>query len=221
MRNSRWTLLVGILALPLLACSTVSSLLDRAQPTATPTPAPVAQPTSLPTESSPPSASATPSIQQPFVVEGGPAVGTRRETGIALLRRTSILEALAREQYTSDDLAEVGRTFTYTVALGGEDQLLWLFGWCATTTAKLEENLRDMQLDFAVNGTPVPLDQFEVMGGQSADNLECRYYVATVYDWPEGTTTLQTMVTFLEKVNDGLSDYPPGTQTFVYAVMRE
>jgi len=220
MPHSRWTLLVGVLALPLLACSTVTSLINRAQPTATPTPAPVAQPTSLPTELSPPSASATPSIQQPFLVEGGPVVGTRRETGIALLRRTSILEALAREQYTSDDLVEVGRTFTYTVALEDEEQLLWLFGWCATTAAKLEENLRDMQLDFNVNGTSVPLDQFEVTGGQSADNLECRYYVATVYDWPEGTTTLQTMVTFLVEVDDGLSDYPPGTQTFIYTVIR-
>jgi len=165
-------------------------------------------------------ASATPSIQQPLAIEGGPVIGTRRETRIALLRQTTILGALAKEQYTSDDLAEVGRTFTYTVALGNEDALLWTFGWCATTAAMLEENLAHIRLDFTANSTAVPLDQFEVADAQSADNMECRSYVATVYDWPEGTTTLQTTVTFLEEVNDGLSDYPPGAQTFIYTVIR-
>jgi hypothetical protein len=219
MLRSRWTLGLGLLTLTALACNAVTSLVSRAPSVVTATPPP-AQPTARPTELPSPAASATPSLQQPLAIEGGPVIGTRRETSIALLRQTSILEMLAREDYTSDELAEVGRAFTYTVALEEEAQLLWVFGWCATTAAILEANFQDMQLDFVANDTPVPVDQFEVTSGQSADNLECRYYVATVYDWPEGTTTLQTRLTFLEEVNDGLSAYPPGTQTFVYTVTR-
>jgi len=144
-------------------------------------------------------------------------IGSPRETRIAISEQTRVLDALAPEEYSDEALAQVGETFTYTVTLDRNEKLIWVYGWCATTQAILEQNLERMTFDFSVNGTPVDARQFQVFDGQ-ADDLECRSYTAVVYDWPTGTTTLETKVTYDEKINDGLADYPEGSQAFVYTV---
>lgn len=208
-RKPVW-LLIGAAALTLLACTTVTRLTDqmlgRAAPTAAPSEAEPSQPGLRPLE-----------------IEGGPTIGTPRETRVALSEgRLRFLDELATETYTPEELARVGETFQFTVELDDpEERLLWYYGWCATTPEILEQNLEHMQFSATVNGQPVDLAYFETLDtvDQSGDqSLVCRSFVTIVYAWPSGTTTLEYKVTYEETINDGMADYPPGDQTFVYTV---
>jgi hypothetical protein len=212
-KRSRWAsrggLALAVLAAG-LACNTVTSLpilAGSAPPAATEAPeaAVPVEPTAPPNNG-----------EQPLKLEGGPTVGTRRETRLAVTDRLPVLEILAQEDYATDDLLEVGRTFPFTIDLEQSEPLLWVYGWCATTPDIMAQNLEVMQIEYSVNGTPVDAGQFEAYGDQTGD--ACSYFAAVVYDWPSGTTTLQTKVVFTEALNDGFADYQPGEQLFVYTV---
>jgi hypothetical protein len=204
MRRTRWLLLMPliVLAFALLACNTLTRLGARPQPTAAA------------------AATATPSPGQTSLhIGGGPVLGSPREARVAMSEQISTTQQLAPEQYDAKMLAQVGKTFTYTVTLKEERKLLWNYVWCATSLPVLGQNLAHMTVDFSVNGTPVDVRQFQVFDSQ-ANNQECQVYAAVVYAWPAGATTLATKVTFVDKINDGFSDYPPGSQTYVYTVTR-
>ncbi len=150
-------------------------------------------------------------------IEGGPTLGSPASTKAALLANTPFLEQPAQEQYSADDLAEVGATFTYTVALDQDARLMWGYGWCATTQEILNQNYEHMKVEFAVNGQPVELDKFYADENEN-NGLFCKSFYVVVFRWPGGETKLQTVVTFEEKINDGVGDYEAGTQTFDYTV---
>lgn len=210
MKRIPWVWLsVSALALSSLACNMLTSRLGA-------TPAPGGNPP----RATAPAATAPPAGQGALPIKGGPAIGSPRETRIAIQGGTdapTILEQLAEETYSSEELAQVGETFNFTIALPQNEQVLWVYGWCATSQELVDQNLENMRLDFTVNGTGVALEQFYMVESQSGD-LPCRTYAAVVYDWPRGETTLETVVTFQQTVNDGMADYPPGTQSFVYTV---
>ena len=204
MKRNRLILLPLLgLALAALACNALAS---RFQPT----PPPVAQGPA-------PTATQRPAGQGPLKTEGGLTIGSPRETRVAISENAPALEQLAREQYDQEALAEVGKSFTYTIALTQSEQVLWLFGWCATSPELVQKNLEHMTVAFSANGTPLDPGQLFIADGQSG-NLPCRYFAAVLYDWPPGETQLETQITFTEKVNDGISDYSPGSQTFIYNV---
>lgn len=206
MQRAHWLSFASLLALAgaLLACDTLTRLGALPQPTATATAAATTAPASDGTS---------------LHIEAGPIIGSPRETRVAVAEQVSLLEHLAQERYDAAALAEVGRTFTYTVTLDEEQDLLWAYGWCATTQALLEQNLEDMTLDFSVNGTVVDIRQFEILG-DSPNGGACLYFAAVVYAWPQGATRLEVKVTYEARINDGTSDYAPGSQTFVYIVNR-
>lgn len=156
---------------------------------------------------------------QDYRTEGGLTLGAPEVARAALQAGTPLLDALAPEIYDSAELEEVGRTFTYTVTLNRDQRLLWQLGWCATSPAILEDNFENLTIRFAVNGAPVDLDRFAVLDTTSGD-LYCKTYFTVVYRWPVGQTRLESIVTFNATVNDGLSDYPPGSQSFLYVVTR-
>jgi hypothetical protein len=193
------------LALAALACNTLNSRVPwAAQPTPAPTPTPA------------PEAAAP--VGRPLPIAGGPVIGSPRETRIAVSENVASVQSLAPENYTTEELAVVGKTFTYTVAMDESRELLWIYGWCTTSLELLGQNLEHMQVDFFVNGTRVDPQQLQPFYGQASDGMPCQYLVTVVYDWPSGSTRLETVVTFKEKINDGISDYPPGTQTLQYTV---
>jgi len=87
----------------------------------------------------------------------------------------------------------------------------------------VEDNLANMKIEFIVEDTVVPLSQFETFESlQTNDDgteIPCRTYVAIVYNWPGGLNTLETRITFLEKINDGMGDFDAGVITFKYEVL--
>jgi hypothetical protein len=209
---------LSLLVLLALSCQTVTGLV-KGKAAATPSrPNPAS--TAVPprpgrTITAPPSANAK-----------VPNLGTLAETKAALAAQpTNVLEALASERYTAEELAQMNQTFPFTIKLGGDEPVLWEYGWCATTAAILKDNLQHITPQFSMNGAPVDMNQFYAFDSQSADSqtntaLQCHSYAVLVSHWPQGDTELQTLVTFNAKINDGLADYPSGTQTFVYTVTR-
>jgi C-terminal processing protease CtpA/Prc len=129
--------------------------------------------------------------------------------------KAAILEDLAQESY--DDLTVPGETYSYTVPLKKSQQVLWGYFWCATDQAKLEQNFKNIQLDFTLNGVK-----------QTGENLlsedfanqgqACRVVAYNLDSWPAGEHHLQMLVTFKSKINDGMGDYPKGVFTYDYAV---
>jgi hypothetical protein len=208
---------LSLLVLLALSCQTVTGLVTG-KPTATsnrPKPASTAVPPPSRIVTAPPSANGQ-----------APSLGTLAETKAALASQpNNVLEALASERYTPAEMAQMNQTFPFTIALGGDEPVLWEYGWCATTAAVLKANLQHVTPQFSMNGAPVGMDQFYAFDSQSTDSqtntpLQCHSYAVLVSHWPAGETKLQTVVTFNAKINDGLGDYPPGTQTFEYTVTR-
>ncbi|MBM4422999.1 MAG: hypothetical protein FJ030_06345 [Chloroflexi bacterium] len=153
----------------------------------------------------------------PMTFEDGPTVGALDELETALNSDTAFLDSLSKEQYDSAELSQAGETYTHTIDLPEEQPLIWQTNWCTTTEDILNQNLERMGIEFVVNGQtldPSHIAAFTTRGG----DLYCAYFMALVYDWPSGTTTLEIHVTFEEKINDGMADYPKGTHTYQYNV---
>jgi len=150
-------------------------------------------------------------------IEGGPTLGSPASTKTAVEASTPFLEQQAQEQYTAQELAKIGGTFTYTVNLDSDARLVWYYGWCATSRVILNQNYEHLKFEFSINGQPVDLDKFYI-AESALSGLFCKSYYVVAFHWPSGETKLQTVVTFDEKINDGTADYEAGTQTFDYTV---
>ncbi|MBL8055843.1 MAG: hypothetical protein JNK29_04050 [Anaerolineales bacterium] len=198
---------LALAALAGLACQTVTLLPERLNGGAPPTPPALAPaPTEAPAEPAAPAA-------------GGPTIGTPRETRAAIADQVTGLEEAAAETYAPEDLDRSGARATYTIQLDTSDTpLLWGFGWCAADPDILAQNLDAMRFEFSVDGESVDLALFDMVEGLNDNDQACRLYRAVVYNWPAGDTTLETRVTFVSDVNDGLSDYPAGDMLFTYVV---
>jgi len=155
----------------------------------------------------PPSAGVTP--------EGPPTVASPSEAEAAFEAQTPWLEDLAPESY--DITSQAGETYTYTIAMDRSQDVMWVYGWCATTKELLTQNWDNISLVFTLDGEEVPLDSFVRLEG-NFDELECRLYYTLLTDWPGGEHLLTTEVTFTTAINDGLDDYPAGTHVYEYRV---
>ncbi len=144
-----------------------------------------------------------------------PRIGSTLESQTALAAGLPWLQEVAEEEY--DETSQAGETYTYTVSLEGSEDLLWVYGWCATTKELLKQNWEHITLDSTINGQDVPLARFAVLDVGS-DGQECRLYFALVTDWPEGRHTLFTAVTFDQEIYDGTDTFPAGTHYYDYVV---
>jgi hypothetical protein len=129
------------------------------------------------------------------------------------------LEQLAKENYNTDELSQAGKTYTFTVNINKEQNLVMLNGWCATTQAILRDNFKHITMEFSINGTPI--DDNLILVSEREDNsgqLFCRSFFVVLYGWPKGKTELQVAVTFDTKINDGMGDYSKGTHYYKYIV---
>ncbi len=146
-----------------------------------------------------------------------PQVGDASAVGKALNGGTKQLEEKAREEYSSEELAQTDTTFPYTIALSKSENLLWAWGWCAADEDTLKQNLEKTELVFTLAGETVPLEQFQRFDYENG-GMACAAYITVLSDWQGGENHLSTAITFTESINDGTADYPPGTQIFDYTV---
>ena len=128
----------------------------------------------------------------------------------------SQLEDKAVEQYQPSDFAKPGK-LTYTVGLSSTDQVLWTYGWCATTTDILNTHLKSIQLKFTLDGQDVPASEFAT-DDSPQNGQQCHTIYVALSNWPVGQHHITTTATFTSKINDGTSDYAPGDYVLDYTV---
>lgn len=147
--------------------------------------------------------------------EGPPRIASLSEAETAFQAQTPWLEDLAAESY--DITSQAGETYTYTITMDRSRDVMWVYGWCATTKELLAQNWDHISLVFTLDGEEVPLDSFVELES-IFDEMECRLYYTLLSDWPGGEHLLTTEVTFRTTINDGLDDYPAGTHVYEYRV---
>lgn len=147
--------------------------------------------------------------------EGPPRIASLSEAETAFQAQTPWLEDLAAESY--EITSQAGETYTYTITMDRSRDVMWVYGWCATTKELLAQNWDHISLVFTLDGKEVPLDSF-VRLEDNFDEMECRLYYTLLSDWPGGEHLLTTEVTFTTTINDGLDDYPAGTHVYEYRV---
>ncbi len=146
---------------------------------------------------------------------GAPTMGSKDESMSALTSGKPALEDKAVEKYQSSDFAKPGK-LTYTVGLHPTDEIIWIYAWCATTQPLLEDNLKSIKLKFVLDGKDVTPQM------STADlpnkGQQCRVYLSSLSNWPSGSHHLTTTATFMQKINDGSTDYAPGDYILDYTV---
>ena len=114
-------------------------------------------------------------------------------------------------------MAQMDRTFTYTIALDKSVDLFWVWSWCASDQTTLDQNLQNIQLSFSLAGNNVPLDQFQQLA-YTSNGQTCTVYVTVLSDWQAGENHLSPTATFTAPINDGTLAFPAGKQIFEYIV---
>jgi hypothetical protein len=155
-----------------------------------------------------------------YQTSDGLIIGSLATTEKAINDNAPFLEGLAEEQYTTEELSQAGNTYVYTINLAEEQTMIWQTNWCTTTEEILNQNLEHFQLQFTVNGEMVDPGHIAVVQTRS-DDLYCAYFLASLSNWPQGTTVLKIDIGFTEPINDGMADYPAGIHTYQYTVTLE
>ncbi len=159
--------------------------------------------------------------REDYRLENGLTLGSLETSQQILANQSPLLESLAKERYTPEELSQAGKTYTYTIKLGKEQPLIWQTNWCTTTEAILQQNLERLRVEFVVNGEVIDPNRIGVVQVESQVGeqlMHCAYYIASVYNWPTGKTLLEIRVTFTEPINDGIGDYPAGAHIYRYEV---
>jgi C-terminal processing protease CtpA/Prc len=137
-----------------------------------------------------------------------PTIASKSDAATAYSSNVPFLEQIASERYQASDSSKPG-TLTYTVSLKPTDQVIWGYGWCATTQAILTNNFKSIKLKFTLDGKDVPVSNMQIdttpSGGQ-----QCQTYYTALSNWPTGSHHIITTATFTGKINDGTSDYDAG-----------
>jgi len=84
-------------------------------------------------------------------------------------------------------------------------------------TSRNIDSWSKIQVEFALNGEVIPLDQFAVLEGEFSGSF-CRAYYTMLSDWPVGEHVLSTTATFASPINDRIveEDFPAGTHVYEY-----
>lgn len=147
----------------------------------------------------------------------GLVIGSLDTTEKALDAQAPFIESLAKETYDAAELSQAGQTYAYTIELDEDQTVIWQTNWCTTTQEILNQNIEHIRIQFTVNGESVDPGHIGVVQTRSND-LYCAYFLAALSQWPQGTTVLKIDITFTDKINDGMADYPKGTHTYEYSV---
>lgn len=183
-----------------------------------PSPTPSRQPTGTPAPTRTPLPNLT-ATQQAWVKPAQlPSLGSAEEAREAVDIGVFYLEAFSTVFPDLPEINQPGDVYLYEIQLFDTMPLVWSYAWCTTTQEILEENFTHIQLEFIVNETPVPPDQFAVIDYQRSDDAPCREYAVLVKEWTPGQHQLESRVTFTQSIHDGWDLYPGGTHIYKYIV---
>ncbi len=134
----------------------------------------------------------------------------------ALSAGDRFLEDLAREEYQAGDFAVPG-TLTYTIPLTKEESLIWIYAWCTSTKEILDQNLKNIEVKFTLNGEDVALDKLRQEDFET-ETQWCKLYYTSLSEWTAGEHHFTISATFTAPINDGMADYEAGDYVLDYTV---
>jgi RsiW-degrading membrane proteinase PrsW (M82 family) len=146
-----------------------------------------------------------------------PEIGTATDAKKAFDRHIPYLDDLSR-LHPVFGINQPGDVYRYEITLEESKPVLWSYEWCAATENLLDDNFKNIKLEFFAGETAIPIDSFFVNEYRTI-GLSCREYIAVINRWPRGSFQLETRVTFLKNVNDGKDTYPAGTHDYRYKVI--
>lgn len=127
------------------------------------------------------------------------------------------LEERAQEVYSEFEMSQMDTPLSYTVTLSPDDDILWVWGWCAADEETLAENLSKIDLTFKLEDEIIPTENFVDFGYPYQDQA-CHVYFTSLSEWTVGEHHLSTTASWDEPINDGSTDFPAGEQVFEYTV---
>jgi C-terminal processing protease CtpA/Prc len=145
-----------------------------------------------------------------------PKVANKDDAKSAYIANVPALESKAKESYQASDYSKPG-TLTFTLSLNPSDQVIWAYGWCATTQDILNANLKSIKLKFSLDGKDIPLANMQV-DNTPYNGQQCQTYYTALSAWPAGSHHIVTTATFISKINDGTADYDVGNYVLDYTV---
>ena len=152
------------------------------------------------------------------VPEAPPKIASLEESQARLSEEgVQQLEERAKEIYSEIEMTQTDTPLTYTVTLSPEDDILWVWGWCAASEEILADNLSKIELEFMLEDESISPEKF-VNFDYSYEEQFCQVYFASLSEWTVGEHHLKTTATWAETINDGMTDFPAGSQIFEYTV---
>ncbi|MBT3314042.1 MAG: peptidase S41 [Anaerolineae bacterium] len=127
------------------------------------------------------------------------------------------LEEKAKEVYSEIEMTQTDTPLTYTVTLSPDDDILWVWGWCAASEEILDDNLSKIDLEFMLEDESISPEQFVSFGYPYAEQ-SCQVYFASLSEWTAGEHHLKTTATWAETIDDGSIELPAGSQILEYTV---
>jgi len=95
----------------------------------------------------------------------------------------------------------------------------WVTTWCANNAQTLSQNLANITMTFAVNGTPVNSQTVTRTQPHNAENgLSCVDYFVVLSNWQPGQVVLTKTMTLRAPTYDGMTVYAPGDYVYEYVV---
>jgi len=84
------------------------------------------------------------------------------------------------------------------------------FGWCATTTEILNDNLKHITIFFEIDDSPVPEENIASIYSTADDGWKCVFKAFAISKWKAGEYRLAYGLIVNQAINDGGYDYDPG-----------
>ncbi len=147
---------------------------------------------------------------------GPPEIASPAGASSAFQSGKKFLEEFAQESYESADYANPG-TLTFTIPLPKTETVIWMYAWCASDQATLDENFKNITLKFVLDGEEVPLEDLRKEDLENG-GVQCRLYYTALSKWTPGEHHLSITATFTAPINDGSAEYAAGDYVLDFAV---
>ncbi len=140
-------------------------------------------------------------------VSAGQPASLQQNPSLDSVLNTAFNESVMPEKQTRNATVQSSQTYN------------WSTTWCANNAQTLSQNLANIAVTFAVNGTPVDSKTVTQTQPHNAQNgLSCVDYFVVLSDWQPGQVTLTKTMTLRSPVYDGMTVYAPGDYVYEYVV---
>jgi len=126
------------------------------------------------------------------------------------------LDTVADRGFTDSPLPT---TETVNANVQSNQAYTWVETWCAKDNATLQNNLKDISVSFAINGSSVDSGLITQTTPHQLNGLSCVDYFVILSNWVAGQqATLTKTLTLRKPVFDGKTIYAAGSYVFQYNV---